>query len=38
MSVALSAKHYAWAKMPKEAMSDHLDRRLITGDEKVGGN
>lgn len=32
MSVALSAKHYAWAKMPKEAMSDHLDRRLITGD------
>lgn len=26
-----SAQHYSWKEMPKEVLSPHLDRRLITG-------
>ena len=30
-----SVTHYRWNDMPKEAVSDSLDRRLITGDRMM---
>ena len=29
----MSATHYRWSDLPKETLSDEIDRRLVTGDQ-----